>query len=324
MHRQILDLAAELSRRGEPFALATVVGRKAPISAQLGDMALVTRNGTVHGWVGGSCTRDTVLAEARKALEDGRPRFVALDPDPVSKERPGVSVYLMTCHSGGNVEIHIQPVLPPPLMLVFGVSPTARALARLAQAMGYSVHAVDPMADPSAFPEGISVVTAVPTSRLGKATAPVCAVVATQGQWDEEAVLAALNQQPDYLAVVASPKRFGEVRSSLAGKAPEATLARIKNPAGLDIGARLPEEIALSILAEVVKLRREASASASREVSPPAAAEARDPVCGMSVRAEAARHQARYEGRDFYFCCAGCREKFLADPARYAAVPAGP
>jgi xanthine dehydrogenase accessory factor len=323
MYRQILDLAADLARRGEPFALATVVGRKAPISAQVGDMALVTRNGTLHGWVGGSCTRDTVLAEARKALEDGRPRFLALDPDPASKERPGVSVYLMTCHSGGNVEIHIQPVLPPPLMLVFGLSPTARALARLAQAMGYSVHALDPMADPSAFPEGVLVATAVPASRLGTTNAPVFAVVATQGQWDEEAVLAAMAQQPDYLAVVASPKRFGEMRSNLAGRAPEAALARIKNPAGLDIGARLPEEIALSIMAEVVKLRREAPASASREPGPPAVAEARDPVCGMSVRPEAARHQARHEGRDFYFCCAGCREKFLADPARYTAVPAG-
>ena len=81
-------------------------------------MALVTREGRLLGWVGGSCTRETVLAEAIKALEDGRPRFVALDPDPGSRERPGVSVYLMTCHSGGNVEIHIQPVLPPPIVVV--------------------------------------------------------------------------------------------------------------------------------------------------------------------------------------------------------------
>lgn len=323
MHQHIFELAADLGRRGEPFALATVVGRKAPISAQLGDMAVVTRDGVLHGWVGGSCTRDTVLAEARKALEDGRPRFVALDPDPGSRSRPGVSVYLMTCHSGGNVEIHIQPVLPPPVVLVYGVSPTARALARLAQAMGYAVHAADPMADASVFPGAASVSTDAQALRLPKTAAPVFAVVATQGQWDEDAVLAALSQQPDYLGVVASPKRFAEMRRVLAGKASDTALARIKNPAGLDLGARLPEEIALSILAEVVKLRREAAAQPSHEAAADAP-EARDPVCGMSVQVEGARHRARHQERDFYFCCAGCRERFLAQPERYLSVAAGP
>jgi xanthine dehydrogenase accessory factor len=153
MRRELLDLAAELARRGEPFALATVVARKPPMSAQVGDMALVTRDG-FQGWVGGSCTRPTVTAEARQAIEDGRPRLVCLDPDPESQRRPGLSVFPMTCHSGGSVEIHIQPVLPAPRLLVYGVAPTARALARLAKAMGYAVYAVDPVADASAFPGG--------------------------------------------------------------------------------------------------------------------------------------------------------------------------
>ena len=321
--KQIFELAADLARRGEPFALATVVGRKAPISAQLGDMAVVTRDGVLHGWVGGSCTRDTVLAEARKALEDGRPRFVALDPDPGSRGRPGVSVYLMTCHSGGNVEIHIQPVLPAPVVLVYGVSPTARALAQLAHAMGYAVHAADPMADASVFPGAVSVSTDAQALRLPKTAAPVFAVVATQGQWDEDAVLAALAQQPDYLGVVASPKRFAEIRRVLAGKASDAALARVKNPAGLDLGARLPEEIALSILAEVVKLRREAAGQPSH-LAAACASEARDPVCGMSVQVEGARHRARHQERDVYFCCAGCRDRFLAHPERYFTVAAEP
>jgi xanthine dehydrogenase accessory factor len=325
MPRRLLDLAAELARRGEPFALATVVGRRAPISAQLGDMALVSRDGALHGWVGGSCTRDTVLAEARKALEDGRPRFVALDPDPASQGRPGVAVYLMTCHSGGNVEIHIQPVLPPPVVVVFGVSPTARALARLAHAMGYSVHAVDPLADAAAFPDAVSVSTAPEELRLTRTAAPIFAVVATQGQWDEDALSAALGLQADYLGVVASPKRFAEMCRSLGARASEPALSQVKNPAGLDVGARLPEEIALSILAETVQLRRQASLPRAQAAPPPpAAAQARDPVCGMSVSPEGARHHARHDGRDFYFCCAGCRERFVADPARYLAVAARP
>src|SRR5512145_128242 len=113
MRRELLDLAADLARRGEPFVLATVVARKPPMSAQVGDMALVTREG-FHGWVGGSCTRPTVIEEARLALADGLPRLVSLDPDPESQRRPGLTVHPMTCHSGGSVEIHIQPVLPAP------------------------------------------------------------------------------------------------------------------------------------------------------------------------------------------------------------------
>jgi xanthine dehydrogenase accessory factor len=325
MRRELLDLASDLARRGEPFALATVVARKPPISAQVGDMALVTREG-FHGWVGGSCTRPTVTAEARQALEDGQPRLISLDPDPESQRRPGLKVFPMTCHSGGSVEIHIQPVLPAPRLLVYGVAPTARALARLAKAMGYTVWAVDAIADASAFPGADIVATAPQKLPADKTSAPVFAVVATQGQWDEEALLAAIAQDPAYLGVVASPKRFGEMRAFLTGKASEAALARVRNPAGLDLGGRLPAELALRILAEIVK---EQHAAAGRPATRPepasttsaaATGEAVDPVCGMTVRVADARYQARHAGRDFYFCAASCRERFLASPERYLTV----
>jgi xanthine dehydrogenase accessory factor len=313
VRRELLELAADLARRGEPFALATVVGRKPPMSAQVGDVALITGRGAFHGWVGGSCTRPTVESEAQKALADGRPRRIALDPDPGAVSGDGIFVFPMTCHSGGAVEIHIQPVLPAPRLLVYGVSPTARALARLAKAMGYSVSAIDPHADASAFP-GADAVVAEPTGvRVEKTAAPVFAVVSTQGQWDEDAILAALAQEPDYLGVVASAKRFGEMRRLLAGKVPEAALARIKNPAGLDLGAQLPEEIAVSILAEIVKNRPRTKPAA---VSAPSAS-AKDPVCGMTVRTAGAAHRAQHAGQDYFFCCAGCRERFLASPERY-------
>ena len=320
MRRELLDLATDLARRGEPFALATVVARKPPISAQVGDMALVTREG-FHGWVGGSCTRPTVTAEARLTLEDGRPRLISLDPDPESQRRPGLSVFPMTCHSGGSVEIHIQPVLPAPRLLVYGVAPTARALARLAKAMGYTVWAVDPIADASAFPGADIVATDAQKLPADKTSVPVFAVVATQGQWDEEALLAALGQEPAYLGVVASAKRFGEMRAFLTGKVPDAALARVRNPAGLDLGGRLPEEIALSILAEIVKEQRAATARpAPRAEADVSSTEAIDPVCGMTVRVAGARYQAQHAGRDFYFCAASCRERFLASPERYLTV----
>jgi xanthine dehydrogenase accessory factor len=331
MRPDLLHIASELARRGEAFALATVVSRAAPVSAQVGDMALITRDGTFHGWVGGSCTRPTVIAEAARALEEGRPRLIGLAPDPETQRRPGLVSHPMTCHSGGSVEIHIQPVLPAPRLLVFGVSPTARALARLGKAMGYVVHAVDPHADAQSFPEADTVTSRPQTPDLTPGV-PRYAVVATQGQWDEEALRDAAGQEPDYLAVVASPRRFAEMRALLASQLPEETLARIKNPAGLDLGAQGPEEVALSVLAEIVKERHAArqdaawgsgGEAAERREAPGAARTAKDPICGMTVETRGAMHRAHYDGQDYFFCCAGCRERFVADPARYLAGAAG-
>jgi len=352
MRRELLDLAAALADRGEPFALAMVIARSPPISAQVGDAAVVTPDGGFHGWVGGSCTRPTVIAEAQKALLDGRPRLVALDPDPDSRRRPGLTVFPMTCQSGGSVEIHIQPVLPPPRLLIYGVSPTARALVRLGKAMGYAVLVIDPNADAADFPDADTVLKdpAEASARAGAAAIPRFAVVATQGQWDEEATTAALALEPPptYLGVMASGKRFGEMRALLGETLGAGAFARVKNPAGLDLGATLPEEIAVSILAEIVGQRRASMTTTDGEAttraesaSPPGPAparrvrlaqagefngahggaatgeQARDPVCGMMVTIAGAAHRAEHEGRAFYFCCGGCRARFLASPAQF-------
>jgi xanthine dehydrogenase accessory factor len=325
MKRDVLELASDLARRGEPFALATVIARAAPISAHIGDAALVTADGRFFGWVGGSCTRPTVIAEALQALADGRPRLVALDPNPESRRRPGLTVHRMTCHSGGSVEIHIEPVVPAPRLVVFGVSPTARALVRLGKAMGYAVEVVDAAADAADFPDANAVVADPAAAKLRApeppAAPPSLAVIATQGQWDEEALGAALAIEAArgrpfaYLAVMASPKRFGEMRALLDGKAPAERLAAIKNPAGLDLKAETAEEIALSILAEIVKeLRSTRVATAAKPAAaaaPPA--EARDPICGMMVTIAGAAHTATRGGQTYYFCCGGCRERFLAE-----------
>lgn len=307
MRRDLLDLASDLARRGQPFALATVVARTPPISAHVGDTALVTGDGEFHGWVGGSCTRPTVIAEALEALRDSRPRLVALDPNPESRRRPGLTVFPMTCHSGGSVEIHIQPVLPPPRLVVYGLSPTARALARVGKALGYTVEVVDPEADPADFPGIDRVVKDAKAVAPPAPSVPLYAVVATQGQWDEDATAAAAALAPAYLGVMASPKRFGEMRAMLGEKAP----AGIKNPAGLNLGAELPEDIAISIFAEIVQLRA-AVATKAPQPQPAASAVATDPICGMSVKIEGAKHRATRDGREYYFCCAGCRERFLA------------
>jgi xanthine dehydrogenase accessory factor len=218
------------------------------------------------------------------------------------------------------VEIHVQPVLPPPRLLVYGLTPTARALARLGAAMGYRVWALDPGADTAAFPEAEAVFT--DAGAAAPAGGEVLAVVATQGEWDEEAALAALRHAPSYLGVVVSAKRAEELREFLERKADtqeRPLLKALRAPAGLRIGARSGEEIAVSILAEIVEARQ-----AARPWTPAAAAPAPepaiDPVCGMSVAVATARHRAEHEGRAYFFCCAGCREKFLREPGRFSAA----
>jgi xanthine dehydrogenase accessory factor len=319
MRSDLFVLAGALVAKEEPFALATVVRRQPASSAQAGDGALITADGVFHGWLGGSCTQPTVVREALQAIADGAPRLIALAPDPQAEKRPGILVFPMTCHSGGSVDIYIEPVLPASRLLVFGVSPVAQALARLGKAMGFAVHVADPAADTGLFPDAERLWNE-PEIPLDRDHRP-WAVVATMGERDEAAVRAALATEPLYLGVVASRKRFAEIEAALvAGGVSREALANVKSPAGLDIGARAPEEIAVSILAEIVRMRRtDRTATPARSAGLPtvAVAEERDPVCGMTVPTVGARHTAEVSGRTWYFCCGGCREKFLASPGRY-------
>ncbi|HKA88038.1 MAG TPA: XdhC/CoxI family protein, partial [Haliangiales bacterium] len=294
MRAEILQLAADLARRGEPFVLAMVVRRESASSAQQGDMAVITADGGYHGWLGGNCTQPTVRREAKRALADGKPRLISLSPDPTAETRPGVSSLPMSCHSGGSVDIYLEPVLPAPRLLLFGASPAVRALASLGKAMGYAVDVVAPAADRAGLPpvDRVFADAGAPELRV-RPTAPVYAVVATMGEDDEGSAAAAIDARPAYLGVVASRKRFAELRATLLGRGiPAEALDRIHNPAGLDIGARLPEEVALSILAEIVKLRRAVAPVVEERAEP----EEIDPVCGMTLVAASARHRADHDG----------------------------
>lgn len=311
MRPDLLQKAADLARGEEPFVLAVVVRRRPASSAQPGNMALITAAGDFHGWLGGSCTQPTVVREAQRALADGQPRLVVLTPDMEVEQRPGVDVFPMTCQSGGSVEIYLEPILPAPRLVVFGGSPTARALVTLGNAMGYTAVAVEDDVEALARSAAVS-------------RSPSFMVVATMGENDEEAIRAALALEPAYLGVVASSKRFAQMRETLLARGiAAAALDRIHSPAGLSIGARLPEEIALSILAQIVEQRRAAESVEIESASPKpeaAALTALDPICGMTVEIATARHTAEHGGRTWYFCCGGCRERFLATPERYAAA----
>ncbi len=323
MRPDLLATAADLARREEPFALAVVVRRQPASSAQPGDMAIITAGGEFQGWLGGSCTQPTVVREAQRALAEGKPRLIVLTPDPEAERRPGIDVFPMTCHSGGSVEIYLEPVLPPPRLVVFGVSPTARALSKLGKAMGYTVVAVDAAAEPEMFPDADHVQADLHTPDLAAACSRgTCfAVVATMGESDEEAIRAALALSPAYLGVVASARRFGQMREALVAQGLKGeALDGVHSPAGISIGAQAPEEIALSVLAQIVERRRASAPAAAEKRENETPALAIDPICGMTVEIATAQHLADYGGRTWYFCCGGCRSRFLVEPERYAAA----
>jgi xanthine dehydrogenase accessory factor len=307
--------AQELAEAGQPFALATVVRRVAPASAQPGAKALILPDGSMRGWVGGSCAQPVVTSEARQALRDGTPRLLRLGQMPgagdqgKNQDRQDIVEYPMTCHSGGALEILIEPMLPAPRLFIVGGTPIVETLADLARVMGYRVNQFERAADLAL--------------QLGASESPVFVVVASMGVDDEEALAAALRADTPYVALVASPKRAAVVRETLEamGVSP-ADLVRLKAPAGLDIGAGTQEEIALSVMAEVVQTRSAMTPGTVEGISVPEheapfELEAIDPVCGMTVVIAGARHQTEYDGKVWYFCCGGCKARFEADPLLY-------
>lgn len=316
-HDAFFTLARRLARAGRPFATATVVRVDSPTSGRPGDRSVVTVEGELHGWIGGSCARPTVIREALAALGDGESRLIRLSSESdETVAREGLIDLSMTCFSGGTMEIFIEPHLPSPSLFVVGEQPVAQALAALGRKMGYRVVAVASagLVEADERLERIE--------QLAENLAPLSfVVVATHGESDEIDVETALRASAPYVGLVASRKRMRSIRSYLEGRG-LSDLTALHAPAGLDIGARRPEEIALSILAEVVATRRAmnkfewtgAASSAEAESEPAAAI---DPVCGMTVPISAAALSFEHSGELFYFCCGGCRERFVAEPERY-------
>jgi xanthine dehydrogenase accessory factor len=312
--------AGELARRGEPFAVATVVRCERPTSAKPGAKALIRQDGTVSGWIGGSCAEPVAVKEALGALEDGTPRFLVLvgrGSAPLGRA-DGVREYTMTCHSGGTLEIFVEPVLPKPALVLVGSGPVVESLAGMAAAAHFGVTIVEQDAPEPPPRAGVHV---VPSLAAVAVTPRTAIVVATHGRFDEDALEQALRSEADYVSLVASPTRARVVVESLRARdIPDDRLRRLKAPAGLDLGAVTPEEIAVSILAEIVARRRRPgpAGTAAPTASPPLRTEARDPVCGMTVTIATARYRSDSPAGSVYFCCSGCQARFDREPGRYA------
>ena len=320
---ETLQQAAALARSGTPFVLATVVRAERPTSAKAGARALITADGRLEGWVGGSCAQPTVVREALAALKDGLPRFLRLCPPEHLGHAPqaGVIEVALTCISGGTLEVYIEPHLPQPLLVAIGHLPVVAALARLGAGLNYTVAVLGLDAEPDRFPGAALVLNRLDYSRLPRA-AQTYVVVASHGNYDEEALQWALGTEASYVALVASPRRGEAVRQALADSGlPPERLSRLKCPAGLDLGAEGPEEIALSILAEIVQVRHQLQPAGQtvETPAPQAAGEAIDPVCGMTVEIATARWTHDYNGQTYYFCAPGCKRSFAKEPEKYLA-----
>lgn len=287
--------AAALRAGGTPFALATVTWRRGPSSGRAGARAIVTIDGTVEGWLGGACAQPTVVAEALASLTDGRPRLLVLGETDTRSEVVSVP---MACSSEGAMEVFVEPHLPPPHVHLIGASPMVATLEGLAEVLGWRVTVVDEPDASAAGPETF-------------------VVVATQGHYDEPALQAALATPARYIGLVASAKRAAAVVGWLTDSGlDQEAVARVRSPAGLDLGSVEHEEMAVAVLAELVAIK----AMGSTAVEVPTLEHAVDPVCGMSVDPATARFRTEHDSATYYFCAPGCQRAFEADPASF--VPA--
>ncbi len=259
MYDDFFAKAHELVQAGVAFVTAVVVRSEKPTSGKPGDKAIITADGVMHGWIGGSCAQPTVIKEALNALRADEARLIRLSTDPeVQTPREGVLDMPMTCFSGGTLEIYLEPQQPRPRLLVVGALPVAQALVTLGKAMNYQVIAVDVDGGGEALAAADVVLTNL-DEVVGQLWPYTYVVVATHGNYDELALAKILPAQPTYVGLVASPKRAEAVRDYLRMQGiTETELLPLKAPAGLDIQARRGDEIALSIMAEIVQRRRSA------------------------------------------------------------------
>jgi xanthine dehydrogenase accessory factor len=298
---ELAGRAATLAAAGTPFVWATVVRAQRPTSAKPGDSALVLADGQVDGFVGGDCAESTVRAQALEVLATGESRLVRITPSPDdlgAGDDDVVAVY-NPCLSGGTLEIFLEPAVPLPVVAVFGHAPIATALLRAHRLFGQQVVRLEKPGDP--LPSGARAV-----------------VVASHGNDEQPVLEAALRADLPYIGLVASRRRGPVVLNSL--EVDERMRSRVRTPAGIDIGARTPPEVALSILAEIVAVLREPALP--RDDGPAPARDTtemvRDPVCGMMVAPVDGTPQVETPTGVVYFCGTGCRNAYLDNPLAYS------
>ncbi len=310
MSGALRDRARELTKAGSAFVIATVVRVERPTSVEPGDVALVRDDGTIEGFVGGVCAQHSVRVYSLKALETGQPLLLRILPDAdvpedsAGEEDPALTEVLSyeegtvtvqnPCLSGGAIEAFLEPVLPAPRVLVAGDSPIVAALARIGPEVGLDF-----------------ITAGAGTGESIPAAGDLALVVAAHGRDELPILRAGMEANLPYVGLVASHKRGAAVLEQLRSEGvADELVATVETPAGLNIGARSAGEIAVSILARIIEVRRrlpEAAMLPAREDRPLTAV---DPICGMTIVVAEDTPSLVRAGGTVYFCCMGCKLKF--------------
>jgi xanthine dehydrogenase accessory factor len=306
------------------------VAYKSPQSAKPGSKAIIRPDGSISGWIGGGCVQPIVVREAQKALNTGKPKLVSISPEAMRGDWKGVEAYQMECQGGGSLEIYLEPVIPKPELLIVGNSPVAQILTGLGRALDFKVCIADPEAEREQFPEADVVLTDLESLR-GRINSRSYVVVATMGNGDEEGLEAVVGTQPQYLGLVASKEKAKSLFQYISDRGiPDEDIAGVKCPAGLELGAETLPEIALSVMAEITRLRRVVSEQSLELVkiskgsilpvmqeTDDSPTESLDPVCGMTVATANARYKMDLEEKTIYFCSLRCKVAFAQSPQQF-------
>lgn len=349
----LLELEQRLIDSARPFAVVTVIRAASPTSTWVGAQALVEPDGTLHGWIGGGCSRAIVIQAAQEAIHSGSPKRLRIANDDADPEAD-VESHAMPCASNGTIELFIQPTVPAPLVLILGSTPTALEACVLAQRMGLRVCAAATVTAPFAALGLHRVIEGFDAAGFSLLE-PQSILVATQGERDEEALEAALRSPAADVLLVASPRKADALREAMRARGIDAArLATLRSPAGPRIHARTPQEIALGAVAGLIEARREreeavptrsaqaggqdplladgAEAGGVLGVPPceamavpapalaPSPARYRNPVCGMAIDMATAKYVIEFGGERVYFCCDCCKAEFERAPDNYVAI----
>ena len=321
MYNDLIDQISKYMGEGEEFAVAQVIWREAPSSGKPGDKAIILKDGTMIGWIGGGCVRGIAVKEAHEAIRENRSRLVRIDPDEVNSEDSSHKTYRMTCHSGGTMELFIEPITPNPQLIIVGKSNIARALSKLAIATNLRVHVLSNDVHKDMFPGVNNIHDRVDFSKIN-IDKNTFIVVSTQGEDDEESIRKALETSCNYVGFISSLRKSVKIKEYL--EQTELSTNRInelKIPVGMDINAKLPEEIAISILAEIVELFRDPNRKMDKESDTVINDDTYiNPVCRVAVSKKDAKHVLEYGAHTVYFCCDGCKVSFDAEPEKYIEV----
>ena len=321
MYNDLIDQISKYMGQGEEFAVAHVIWREAPSSGKPGDKAIILKDGTIIGWIGGGCVKGIAVKEAREAIRENRSRLVRIDPDEGNSEDSSHKTYRMTCHSGGTMELFIEPITPNPQLIIVGKSNIARALSKLAIATNLRVHVLSNDVHKGMFPGVNNIHDRVDFSKIN-IDKNTFIVVSTQGEDDEESIRKALETSCNYVGFISSLRKSVKIKEYLEQTELSANrINELKIPVGMDINAKLPEEIAISILAEIVQLFRDPNRKEDQESDTAINDDTYiNPVCRVAVSKKDAKHVLEYGAHTVYFCCDGCKVSFDTEPQKYIEI----